>query len=314
MDHRGRLVGSINQSRWDHPARSTSPRLLLHAQPLLPRELAPPPRGHRRRGVWTAALLLLAGVGSTAALVLGWPMPPAADAATSPGPTRVVLAHVDRWLVAQGVGIEQVSLEGHRYTPDADIFDALELPTAGSMLRFDGTEAAARMLNLPWVQRVQIKPLVPNGLHIIITERTPYAVWIHDGRHQLIDQGGHVLAAVRAETFAQLPRVQGAGAQLAAADLHATLALFPTIQTRLKTAERVTERRWVLTLDDGTRIQLPAEQEAAALQRLAALQAGYDLLGRDLVDIDLRGPDLIVRPRAPGSAPGSIGTPPMPEF
>jgi cell division protein FtsQ len=232
-------------------------------------------------------------------------------------------APIDRWIVAQGLGIEQVSLEGHRFTTDADIFDALDLPNAGSMLRFNGTDAAARILRLPWVQRVQIKPLVPNGLHLVITERTPYAVWEHDagpgfqpgkpagqaGRRLLVDQTGHVLAAIGPEAFNDLPRVRGEGAAAAAADLHSTLALFPAIATRLTVAERIGGRRWSLALDNGLRIHMPAGQEASALQHLAALQANHRLLDRAIAEIDLRAPGVTVRPHA--ASPSALSSVPQ---
>jgi cell division protein FtsQ len=217
---------------------------------------------------------------------------------TGARPPSALLAHIDQWLAGKGLGIDQVSLEGHRYTTDADIFDALDLSHTGSMLRFNGTEAANRMLRLPWVQRVQIKPLVPNGLHVVITERTPYAVWEHEGRRQLIDKSGHRLASIGPSSFTQLPRVHGENAHTAVADLHATLSLFPAIETRLSVAQRIGGRRWVLVLNNGVKVHLPADQDAAAIQRLAALQAGTGLLDRDVTEIDLRGPNLTVRPRS----------------
>ena len=212
-------------------------------------------------------------------------------------PPAALLAHVDGWLVAKGLGIDQVSLEGHRYTPDTDVLDALDLPHAGSMLLFNGTEAATRILRLPWIDRVQIKPLVPNGLHVVVTERRPYAVWEHDGRRQVIDQTGRVLGVAGPRAFADLPLVQGEGAPTMAADLHATLSLFPALATRLVAAERIGARRWILHLAGGMRVHLPASQEAAALQRLAAMQATRGLLDRELAEIDLRAPGMMVLPR-----------------
>jgi cell division protein FtsQ len=266
-----------------------------------------------------AALMLLAA-GMTA-LVFGPSTLRAPSDLTGPA-----IAIVDKWIATHGLGIEQVSLQGHRFTPDSDIFDALDLPNAGSMLRFNGTEAGARILRLPWIQRVQIKPQVPNGLQVVVTERTPYAVWEHEGpvqtpagpagqnlRRQLIDQGGRVLATIGPNAFSGLPRVRGEGAPVAAADLHATLALFPVIAQRLLVAERVGERRWVLVLDRGLRIHLPAEHEATAMQSLAALQASHQMLERDVMEIDLRAPGFTVRPRAhsPVAGGSSRGVPQM---
>jgi cell division protein FtsQ len=272
------------------------------------RQAAPLPGRGRRLGLRLAALALLTG-GASAWLLL---------ATSEVRQPSVLTAHIDQWLAGKGLGIEQVSLEGHRYTTDADIFDALDLANSGSMLRFNGTEAANRMLRLPWVQRVQIKPLVPNGLHVVVTERKPYAVWEHGGRRLLIDKTGHRLASIGSESFADLPRVRGDGAPTAIADLHATLALFPAIETRLASAQRIGARRWALVLSNGVTVQLPAEQEAAALQKLAALQARVALLDRDIAEIDLRGPGLTVRPRIAAGGfdgpTGSLPAPPVPQM
>lgn len=308
----------MNEGRWVPTAAAALPRILTRASPRSARhqltagERRPPP-ARVPRGLWVlrgfAFVTLLAGVGGWLYLADGGARQPAA-----------LTAQIDQWLVAQGLGIEQISLEGHRYTPDADIFDALDLVNAGSMLRFSGTDAANRILRLPWVQRVQIRPLVPNGLHVIITERTPYAVWEHDGRHHLIDKTGHRLTTVGATAFADLPRVRGEGAPTASADLHATLSLFPAIAGRLERADRIGGRRWTLQLTGGITVQLPAEHEAAALQTVAALQASHHLLDRAVADIDVRSPGLTLslaprtRPAEPalqsGDPQSASGAPP----
>jgi cell division protein FtsQ len=311
LDRRGRLLGSLNQSRRRTPALAASPRFLSKPQPLFagpaPDGIAAPGsiarstnRRSRRRWIFRLLALSLLIAGSAAGLQLG---------TTGARPPSALLAHIDQWLTGKGLGIDQVSLEGHRYTTDADIFDALDLVNAGSMLRFNGTEAANRMLRLSWVERVQIKPLVPNGLHVVITERTPFAVWEYEGRRQLIDKSGHRLASVGPASFTRLPRVHGDSAHTAVADLHATLSLFPAIETRLSVAQRIGGRRWVLVLDNGVKVHLPAEQDAAAIQRLAALQAGTGLLDRDVAEIDLRGANVTVRPRSlPGGFDGPTGS------
>ena len=316
MDHRGRLVGSLDWGRRQGPAPAAFPRVFSASHfPAIPYSnggrsfRASEPDGNDFRGKQPArrgrpvrflAITLLIGAAAAGVAIRGGGSPAASALMAA------IVAPIDRWIVAQGFGIDQVSLEGHRFTPDADIFDALDLPNAGSMLRFNGTQAATRILRLPWVSRVQIKPLVPNGLHLVITERTPYAVWERANKRHLIDQTGHVLAAIGSEAFAPLPRVRGDGAQTAAADLHATLALFPAIATRLTVAERIGGRRWVLTLDNGLRVHMPAEQEAAALQHLAALLTLHHLLERDVLEIDLRASGLTVRPRVAAAAPPSV--------
>lgn len=297
MDRRGRLLGSLNQSRRDGPALVVSPR--FNTRPQIAAEVRPSWKPWFVR----AAIVLATSAAGAAWLQLG---------PSGVRPPSDITEQVDRWLVAKGLGIDQVSLEGHRFTTDADIFDALDLLNAGSMLRFNGSEAANRILRLPWVHRVQIKPLVPNGLYIVISERTPYAVWEHEGRRILIDKSGHRLATIGPSSFADLPRVRGEGANVAVADLHATLALFPAIETRLTMAERVGGRHWALNLSNGPRVLLPAEHDAAAIQQLAALHARTNVLDRDISEIDLRGRSPTVRLATRAVASGSV--PPEPSI
>ena len=80
MDRRGRLLGSLNQSRWETPALAASPRFLIQPQPLFagpaPDGIAAPHTAaraatQRTRRLWfvrlTALALLVAGSAARAA-------------------------------------------------------------------------------------------------------------------------------------------------------------------------------------------------------------------------------------------------------
>ena len=53
-----------------------------------------------------------------------------------------LLPDIDQVLHWTGLRIEQVGLSGQRLTSDHDIFDAIGLRNAGSLLTFDGTRGA----------------------------------------------------------------------------------------------------------------------------------------------------------------------------
>ena len=59
---------------------------------------------------------------------------------------------------------------------------------------------------------------------------------------------------------------------------------------RLHGLVRMGERRWDVVLRDGRRILLPAEDAQTALDRVLALDDAQDVLGRDVVRIDMRNP------------------------
>jgi len=201
---------------------------------------------------------------------------------TSPAPA---LAEIERLIELAGFGLTQVSVTGHRYTLDSDIFDAIDLENAHTMLAFDTRAAQDRIERLPWVERASIERVLPDRLEVRILERSPSAVWRRNGRTFLIDATGRVLAAVPPDAMLSLPRVAGEGAARKAADLHALLAEHPQVMARVEVAERVGQRRWVLRLSDGGSVQLPAYGEAEAIARwLRVAQAR----GPDAVEIDVR--------------------------
>jgi cell division protein FtsQ len=205
---------------------------------------------------------------------------------------------IDGLLVALGFGINEVWLTGHRYTIDSELFATLDLEKGGSLVRFDPRKARARIEQLAWVETADVTRVFPDRLRIEVRERTPFAVWLHDGRNALVDATGRVLAHVTPGAAPELPRVRGSGAPPAAAELFAALRRHPQIAQRVEVAERIGGRRWTLELEGGSRVHLPAMAQATALERLAELQMRQHVLEQGPVSIDLRLENLIAVRRA----------------
>jgi cell division protein FtsQ len=203
-----------------------------------------------------------------------------------------------------GYGLTQVSLTGHRLTPDSDIFDAIDLASTPTLLSFDTRAARARVERLSWVERASIERVFPDRIEVHITERAPFAVWRIGSRTYLIDKTGRVLAAVAPNTAPSLPRVAGEGAAPEAAALFALIAGHPALVRRLEIAERIGERRWRLRLAGGAVVELPAAGIAEALERLPELMAAAQRMGAD--EIDLRVPSRMLLRKQP-DAPQVIG-------
>lgn len=225
-------------------------------------------------------MLALAGAGLAAFLVFAGIARPL----KSPAPA---LAEIERIVELAGFGLTQVSLTGHRYTPDSDVFDAIGLATARTLLSFDLRAAQDRIERLPWVERASIERVLPDSLEVRISERSPFAVWQLGERTFLIDRSGRVLSTVPRNTMPSLPRVAGEGAATEAAGLFALLAGHPALMARVEIAERVGSRRWVLRLTGGGTVQLPARGEADALARALRVAAAP---GPDAREIDVRVP------------------------
>lgn len=217
----------------------------------------------------------------------------ALSAAAAYGAQRTGALDRDQLATAMGFGIEQVSLTGHRFTSDADLFDALDLKFARSLASFEPDAIRKRFERLPWVQSVEISRVWPGQLAIRVTERKPFAIWERGDSAELIDATGRQLGPVKRDAVLNLPRVAGEGANLAAAALLTTLDRHPEIKARIVRVSRLSDRRWTLELDGGDRIHLPADGEASALARLAAEPQIAALVAKPGQIIDLRSPSRI---------------------
>lgn len=214
----------------------------------------------------------------------------------------------DKILYWTGLRIDQVSVSGHRLTPDADIFDAIDLASVRSLLSLDSSAARQRIERLPWIKTATISRVFPASLKVHVTERKPAALWIRNARDYLIDETGRVLSAVRPGTHRGLPRVAGQGAESEAKALLDLVARYPIIAKRFEMAERVGARRWTLRLTNGVTVHLGADREARAFQALSSLEdLGKLISGRDVI-VDLRSRSRItVRPDKHG-APATLST------
>ncbi len=144
---------------------------------------------------------------------------------------------------------------------------------------------------------------LPSAIHVRLIERRPLALWQHQGRISVVDQGGEVIPGAQPKAFTRLPLVVGKDAPDHAAELLAMLDSEPELRTRVSTAVRVGGRRWNLSLDGGIDVRLPERDPAAAWAELARIQREHDVFGRDVVIIDLRMPDRLIVRTAPDAAP-----------
>ncbi len=192
--------------------------------------------------------------------------------------------------VRAGFRVERLTIEGQNRTSDKDIVRALGLGTGQSMLSFDSLAAQGRLEALPWVRQAQVMRLLPSRLHIVIEERTPYAVWQRSGKSHLVDADGHVIAPAAAGGHPNLPLVVGVGAAKAARELFDLLGRRPDFRKRVRAAVRVADRRWNLKLVNGVEIRLPEENLPHAVAKIGRLEEEHGILSRDVEVVDLRLP------------------------
>lgn len=207
-------------------------------------------------------------------------------------------------LVAAGFGISQVSVTGHRYTLDRDVFDALDLPNVKTFADLDSAAALKRIERLPWVETAQITRVYPGTVSIEIRERLPYAQWNRGDRRFLIDATGRVLGPVAANQTWDLPLVAGEGASAEAPLLLTAIGRMGELSRNFSHAERITSRRWSVVMKNGSRIELGADRDHEGLAQVAGNSELRRALAGPPVVVDVRTPGRIaVRPLGPvGSA------------
>jgi cell division protein FtsQ len=92
------------------------------------------------------------------------------------------------------------------------------------------------------------------------------------------------------EKFARLPKLIGAGAPEAAADLVDAVMTHRAVSARVALYEYVSQRRWNLHLNDGVVVKLPETGWKKELDSLEHLIVDSGILERDVTEIDLRSP------------------------
>lgn len=253
----------------------------------------------RRRGLAKPAVLMLLGAGALGAVGLGLYL---ADPA---GRVQSVVENAATMGEAAGLEVREVILEGRTNTPLELVSAAIGLRRGDPILGFSPADTRARLESIAWVESAHVERRLPGTILVRLTERTPFAIWQHQGRFSIIDRDGRVVTSETLDAFGPLPLVVGAGAETQGAALYDLLLAHRPILERTLAMVRVGERRWNLRLHNGVDVLLPEGQEAPALNRLAEMHERHALLDRPLVAIDMRLPDRMVlrQPPAPEPAP-----------
>jgi cell division protein FtsQ len=189
----------------------------------------------------------------------------------------------------------QVNLMGVHGASDAlidEIRTTLALSFPVSSFDLDLPDLRARIEALPAVARADLRIQGGGYLAVQVTERVPVAIFQTREALTLIDNEGQFVANLGARALdAPLPLIGGDGADLMIHEALALHAAAAPLADQLRGLVRMGERRWDVVLTDDRRILLPETGAAQALDRALALHDATDILGRDILRIDLRDPD-----------------------
>jgi len=189
-------------------------------------------------------------------------------------------------------GIAKISMSGQGLTSDHDILAALALTPQISMFNFDADAARTAVEQLPAVAEATVRKVYPNHLYVAVTERVPVARWRVDGKTYVIDGTGAKIAD-DGNDYPALPLVVGDAAGDDAMVMIRAMDQYPALKQGLVALSRIADRRWDMIYNSGLRIQLPEQGVAQALAQLTTLQNQFQLLQRDVVEVDLRVPGIV---------------------
>jgi cell division protein FtsQ len=195
-----------------------------------------------------------------------------------------------------GFSIHSIHITGERRTPAATIAAALDLHESQSIFSADLAAARARLLALDWIASAEVVRRYPDSIYVTLVEKRPFALWqappdaSGEARLAVVERNGGVITLKDVESFARLPKLVGAGAPGAAAELVDSVQSHRAISARVAAYEYVSQRRWNLLLNDGVVVQLPEQGWQKQVDALERLIIDKGILERDVSEIDLRSP------------------------
>lgn len=195
-----------------------------------------------------------------------------------------------------GFGISEIHITGNRRTPYSQVLEVLGMKPGQSIFSADLWQARDRLAHLEWIASAEIHRRYPDAIFVTLVEKRPFALWqapadTHgEALIWVVERNGKLITTRDLDKFRRLPKLVGAGAPEAAADLVDGVAAHRAIAARIAAYARVSMRRWNLILDDGVVVQLPDTGWQKELDALEHLIIDGGILERDITQIDLRSP------------------------
>jgi cell division protein FtsQ len=197
----------------------------------------------------------------------------------------------DRLVAEAGFGISEIHLSGNSRVPPETILAALGMQPGGSIFAADLPAARARILALDWIASADVVRRYPGAITVNVVEKRPFALWQSPDGIAVVERSGTLITTQDIENFRRLPKLVGAGAPGAAADMVEAVMAHRAIDSRIAVYEFVSQRRWNLILNNGVVVKLPESGWPKQLDALEHLIVDDGILERDVTEIDLRSPD-----------------------
>lgn len=210
------------------------------------------------------------------------------------GRTHQALVHrYERYQLALGFQVKTIVIKGRKIIPQQDILNSLGVQLGDPLSRFDLETAYNHLAHHPWIKSVIVQRQWPDGIHVLVQERLPLALWQYHQKVVLVDEEGIVLPAPL-DSYKDLPLIIGPGAPEKAHDLLKLLKKSPVLEQEVVAATRIGNRRWDLRLKKGVTVMLPEDGYEQSLKTLEGLQKKIQIFEKAKHVIDLRLPKKMV--------------------
>ncbi len=193
-------------------------------------------------------------------------------------------------LLAKAVGfsIEAVTITGTRELSQGEILKLAGVSSLNSLVFLDVGDIRRRLKAVPLIKEASVSKLYPHRLLIEIEERQPSALWQKDGAVSIVAADGTPIDDLHDPRFQRLPLVVGEGANEKLVEYLGILEAAGDLRDRVRAGIYVAGRRWTLQTDARVAIDLPEQNPAEAVSRLAVLEHDGHILEKDILSLDLR--------------------------
>ncbi|KLE33833.1 cell division protein FtsQ/DivIB [Aurantiacibacter luteus] len=223
-------------------------------------------------------------------LILGGALVLAVVVAKVSGATEVMSERMGLMAANAGFKVQYVQPSGVERMNVATIYERALGQQDLAMTHVDLEGLRGELLTLPWVRDARVSRQLPATLRVDIVERQPHAVLARPDRLMLIDATGRELEPVSRDEAREYLLIEGPGAQDRVEDLTRLLDAAPALQSQVKEAEWVGNRRWNLTFATDQRLALPEGEDRAAAAFISFAQADgvHRLIGGKATAFDMR--------------------------
>ncbi|MBF0454043.1 MAG: FtsQ-type POTRA domain-containing protein [Magnetococcales bacterium] len=208
----------------------------------------------------------------------------------------VVVALFMGWREALRPGrfpLQEIHMEGIVNTDVQGALELIDIDKGTNLFAIDLDSVKKNLLTLPWIRTVQVKRVFPDLLSVKLTEKVAVCMGKEENQLSLLDEYGTAIKELEPGDPLVFPvvvtseREKNKSARIVW--LINLLGRHGWVKEQISEAVGYAGNRWVLYTKKGVRLLL-SERADDELELLMRLQRKYDLLNRQIRQVELRIP------------------------